>query len=528
LFLKRGLTPIVPRLFSDCSGSGIFDPPQGSQVSRASTLRTFEARSIPATCLHPGVKMVVTATMISAVPAVEFDAALLRRLAKSGPRYTSYPTADRFSESFGYRDYLQAVAGLRTRGGRNPLSIYLHIPFCESVCYYCACNKIVTKIRDKAVTYLSYLKREIELQGRLFEGMNHVSQLHLGGGTPTYISNAQMGDLIAQLRRWFQFAPDNVGEYSIEVDPRTVSPERVHVLRQQGFNRISLGVQDFDPDVQKAVHRIQPVEQTLVILEAARAARFRSISIDLIYGLPKQNVISMAQTLAKVIHAAPDRIAIYNYAHLPHLFKPQRRIVEDDLPPAEAKLDMLSLCIRRLTDAGYVYIGMDHFAKPTDDLAVAQRQGRLHRNFQGYSTHADADLIACGVSAIGAIGATYSQNMKTLDAYYERLDRKELPIARGITLTMDDAVRRVVIQMLMCNFELSMASIETVYPITFKTYFAAELEQLKVLEQDGLLTMVDEWIGVSPRGRLLIRNICMVFDRYLQHRPEPQRYSKTV
>ena len=466
--------------------------------------------------------------MVSVIPAVEFDAGLLRRLAQSGPRYTSYPTADRFTEGFGYRDYLQAVAGLRTRGSRNPFSIYLHIPFCESVCYYCACNKIVTKNREKAATYLSYLKHEIEMQGRLFEGMNQVNQLHLGGGTPTYLSDAQMGDLMSHLRRWFQFAPDNVGEYAIEVDPRTVSPERVHVLRQQGFNRISLGVQDFDPDVQKAVHRIQPVEETLAVIEAARAAQFRSISIDLIYGLPKQNVITMAQTLSKVIHASPDRIAIYNYAHLPHLFKPQRRIDEADLPTPEAKLDMLALSIRRLTDAGYVYIGMDHFAKPTDDLAVAQRQGRLHRNFQGYSTHADADLISCGISAIGSIGATYSQNVKTLDAYYDKLDRNELPIARGIKLTMDDAVRRVVIQMLMCNFELSMASIETVYPITFKTYFAVELERLRALELDGLLTIGDEWIGVTAKGRLLIRNICMVFDRYLQLRPEPQRYSKTV
>jgi oxygen-independent coproporphyrinogen-3 oxidase len=302
--------------------------------------------------------MVVSATMVSAIPIVEFDAGLLRRLAQSGPRYTSYPTADRFTEGFGYRDYLQAVAGLRTRGIRNPFSIYLHIPFCESVCYYCACNKIVTRNREKAATYLCYLKREIEMQGRLFEGMNQVNQLHLGGGTPTYLSDAQMGDLMLHLRRWFQFAPDNVGEYSIEVDPRTVSPERVHSLRRQGFNRISLGVQDFDPDVQKAVHRIQPVEETLAVIEAARAAQFRSISIDLIYGLPKQNVITMAQTLSRVIHASPDRIAIYNYAHLPHLFKPQRRIDEADLPTPEAKLDMLALCIRRLTEAGYVYIGL--------------------------------------------------------------------------------------------------------------------------------------------------------------------------
>jgi oxygen-independent coproporphyrinogen-3 oxidase len=299
-------------------------------------------------------------------------------------------------------------------------------------------------------------------------------------------------------------------------------------LRQQGFNRISLGVQDFDPEVQKAVNRIQPESETLAIIDAAREAKFRSVSIDLIYGLPKQNVITMAQTLAKVVNARPDRIAIYNYAHLPHLFKPQRRINEDELPSADSKLDMLSLCIRRLTDAGYIYIGMDHFALPTDDLAVAQQQGRLHRNFQGYSTHADSNLVSCGVSAISAVAATYSQNVKTLEAYYDRLDNNELPIARGIKLNMDDALRRVIIQMLMCNFELSIASVETAYPITFKQYFAAELEKLHALAQDGLLTIDDKWLSVSPKGRLLIRNICMVFDHYLAVKQEPLRYSKTI
>lgn len=465
---------------------------------------------------------------VSVVPSIEFDANLVRKLSQLGPRYTSYPTADRFTEAFGYRDYLHAVAGLRTRGSRNPLSLYLHIPFCDTVCYYCACNKIVTKNRDKATTYLSYLKREIEMQGKLFAGMNQVEQLHLGGGTPTYLSDEQMGDLMTHLRRWFQFAPDDKGEYSIEVDPRTVTRERVFSLRAQGFNRISLGVQDFDPEVQKAVNRIQPEVDTVEIIKAARDAQFRSVSIDLIYGLPKQNVMTMAQTLAKVIQASPDRIAIYNYAHLPHLFKPQRRITDQELPSADAKLDMLALCIKRLTDAGYVYIGMDHFAKPTDDLAVAQRQGRLHRNFQGYSTHAESDLVSCGVSAISSVAATYSQNVKTLDAYYDALDKNELPIVRGIKLNMDDALRRVIIQMLMCNFELSIQSVELAYPITFTTYFATELEKLRPFEQDGLVTIDAEWLSVTPKGRLLIRNICMVFDRYLSAKPDQQRYSKTI
>ncbi|HJV85091.1 MAG TPA: oxygen-independent coproporphyrinogen III oxidase [Noviherbaspirillum sp.] len=476
--------------------------------------------------------MAVPATAIPFTPSVLFDASLIRKLSQQGPRYTSYPTADRFTEEFRVGDYLQAVSSVRAMGARNPLSLYIHIPFCDKLCYYCACNKIVTKNHSKADEYLTYLKREIDLQGKLFAAMNHVEQLHFGGGTPTYISDEQMGDLLAHIRKWFRFATDEDGEYSIEIDPRTVSPERVHSLRAQGFNRISLGVQDFDPDVQKAVNRIQPEEQTLSVMCAAREAGFRSISVDLIYGLPKQNLITMGQTLTKVIAANPDRISIYNYAHLPHLFKAQRRISEADIPHPETKLDMLALCIKRLTEAGYVYIGMDHFAKPNDDLAIAQRQGRLHRNFQGYSTHAEAEMVSCGVSAISAVGSTYSQNEKTLEAYYERLESGELPVARGTKLTVDDLLRRIIIQMLMCNFELSIRSLELAYPITFTTYFAEEIEKLRGLEADGLLSIDPEWLTVTPKGRLLIRNICMVFDRYLNTRQEAKverlRYSKTI
>ncbi|WP_371766409.1 oxygen-independent coproporphyrinogen III oxidase [Massilia sp.] len=460
-------------------------------------------------------------------PVVEFDADLIARLSRNGPRYTSYPTADRFTESFGYRDFLHAVADLRTRGGGKPLSLYLHIPFCDTVCYYCACNKIVTKNREKAATYLAYLKREVEMQGRLFAGMNDVEQLHFGGGTPTYLSDAQMEDLMAHLRRCFRFAPDAAGEYSIEIDPRTVSAARVHGLRRQGFNRISLGVQDFDPDVQRAVNRIQPEAETRAIIAAARDADFRSVSIDLIYGLPKQTPATMRTTLDKVIDAAPDRIAMYHYAHLPHLFKPQRHIIEADMPDSDTKLRMLQLCIERLTAAGYVYIGMDHFARPDDDLAIAQQQGRLHRNFQGYSTHADADLVACGVSAIGAVGATYSQNVKTLDAYYDALDRNELPVARGARLSMDDALRRTIIQKLMCQFELSISAIELAFPIAFHAYFAREMALLAGLERDGLVELAPDWISVTLKGRLLIRNVCMVFDRYLATRG-PATHSRTI
>ncbi|RJF96597.1 oxygen-independent coproporphyrinogen III oxidase [Noviherbaspirillum cavernae] len=468
----------------------------------------------------------------SAIAPIQFDAPLIHKLSQQGPRYTSYPTADRFTEDFRSGDYLQAVSGVRAMGARNPLSLYVHIPFCDTVCYYCACNKIVTKNRGKADTYLAYLKREIDMQGRLFAGMNRVEQMHFGGGTPTYLSDAQLGDLLAHLRRWFSFAADGDGEYSIEIDPRTVTAARIHSLRAQGFNRISLGVQDFDADVQKAVNRIQPEEKTLEAIRAARDAGFRSVSIDLIYGLPKQSVVTMEQTLAKVIAADPDRISIYNYAHLPHLFKPQRRIDEAELPSAETRIDMLSLCIERLTGAGYAYIGMDHFARPGDDLAIAQRQGRLHRNFQGYSTHAEAEMVSCGVSAISSVGGTYSQNEKTLDAYYECIEQGRLPITRGIRLDMDDLLRRIVIQTLMCNFELSIASLELAYPIAFTAYFAEEMDKLRSFESDGLLQIGDEWLTITPKGRLLIRNICMVFDRYLNGRQEmkPQRlrYSKTI
>jgi oxygen-independent coproporphyrinogen III oxidase len=464
--------------------------------------------------------------------AVQFDPELIKRHSGQGPRYTSYPTADRFTNAFRSGDYLQAVSSVRAMGARKPLSLYLHIPFCESLCYYCACNKIITKNHSKAETYLVYLMREVEMQSKLFAGMNRIEQLHFGGGTPTYLTDAQMGELMTHLRRCFEFATDDEGEYSIEIDPRTVSASRIHSLRSQGFNRVSLGVQDFDPEVQKAVNRIQPEQMTLDVMQAARDARFRSISIDLIYGLPKQNVISIAQTLAKVIKASPDRISVYNYAHMPQLFKSQRLIEDGDLPTAEAKLDMLGLCVKRLTEAGYVYIGMDHFAKPDDDLAIAQKQGRLHRNFQGYSTHAEAEMVSCGVSAISAVGGTYSQNEKSLERYYERIERGELPIARGISLSMDDLLRRIIIQMLMCNFELSMSALEMTYPISFASYFDKEMRRLRELEADGLLTIGDDWITVTPKGRFLIRNICMAFDRYLgaerQMKLERIRYSKTI
>jgi oxygen-independent coproporphyrinogen-3 oxidase len=476
--------------------------------------------------------MTSTAMIASPLPATVVDRALIAKFNQSGPRYTSYPTADRFNGSFGFGSYLETVAGVQARRATAPLSLYIHVPFCASICYYCACNKVITKDRSKAAVYLDYLKKEVSMQGKLFAGINRVEQLHFGGGTPTYLSDAQMDDLLDHLRHWFDFAPDAEGEYSIEVDPRTVDGARIRKLREQGFNRISMGVQDFDHDVQVAVNRVQSELETRALIAASRAAGFRSVSIDLIYGLPRQTLFTMAQTLAKVIDCSPDRISIYSYAHMPHLFKPQRRINEDEMPDSATKLDMLALCIKRLTAAGYVYIGMDHFAKPDDELAVAQRQGRLHRNFQGYSTRSDTDLVACGVSAISAVGATYSQNEKTLDAYYERLDEGKLPIARGIQLDTDDLLRRLIIQRLMCNFELSIGAIEQAWPVNFSSYFATEVQKLLAFEKDGLVVVDDEWLTVTPKGRLLVRNICMVFDRYLGTKPvegpQPLRYSKTI
>ena len=440
---------------------------------------------------------------------------LVARMSRQGPRYTSYPTADRFVPDFGSDAYRAAVEARHKSQVRPPLSLYVHIPFCRSLCYYCACNKIITNDRDKAAEYLGYLLREIDMQASLYTGMNRVEQLHFGGGTPTYLTGAQMDTLTRHLRGVFDFAPDAEGEYGIEIDPRTVDAARIAELRAQGFNRISLGVQDFDPDVQRAVNRIQPEALTLDAIAAARAQGFRSISIDLIYGLPKQSVASMQRTLDKVVAASPDRISVYNYAHMPDLFKSQRLIREEDMPSAQTRLDLLGLCIGHLTAHGYVYIGMDHFAKPDDELALAQRAGKLHRNFQGYSTHADADMLSCGVSAISAVANVYSQNEKSLGRYYAALDRGELPVARGIGLSLDDMVRRDLIQRLMCDFDLDIGAFERRHGIVFDSYFAREQPQLEALAKDELVVRTRNRLQVTDEGRFLIRNVCMVFDRYL-------------
>ncbi|HEU0219202.1 MAG TPA: oxygen-independent coproporphyrinogen III oxidase [Gallionella sp.] len=454
------------------------------------------------------------------------DLELIRRLDKNGPRYTSYPTADRFAADFNAASYRQWVAKRAAEGSAHPLSLYFHIPFCNTLCFYCACNKIITKDRSQSAEYVRYLIKEMAMQAELLGPGQVVEQLHFGGGTPTFMSDDEIRQLMAAIRQHFKLVED--GEYSIEIDPRKVSDETIALLGREGFNRISIGVQDFDEEVQHAVNRIQSEEETLRIIHAARANGFKSVSIDLIYGLPKQTLEGFGRTLDKVIAADPDRLSIYNYAHMPTVFMPQRRIHEEDLPAPQVKLDILSLAVSKLTSAGYVYIGMDHFAKPEDELAVAQRQGRLHRNFQGYSTHSDCDLIALGVSAIGKVGPTYSQNYRELKDYYNALDKDELPIMRGMELNDDDLVRRAIIQALMCHFELSKESFNTTYRIDFDQYFATEMEELREYQREGLLEISPQWIEVTPKGRMLIRNICMVFDKYLRTRTEHARYSKVI
>ena len=459
--------------------------------------------------------------------SIIFDLDLIKRYDKSGPRYTSYPTAVQFHEGFAEERYRAVAQATNKEQSHRPLSMYFHIPFCDTVCFYCGCNKIATKNRDKGQPYLDRVYRELEMQSALFDDDRIVDQLHWGGGTPTFISHAQMCELMAKTRKYFTLHDDDSGEYSIEIDPREVKSDTIKLLRELGFNRMSLGAQDFEPIVQKAVNRIQSEQQTFDVMAQARDVGFKSVSIDLIYGLPFQTVESFARTLDKVIDVSPDRLSVFNYAHLPELFKPQRRINEMDLPAPEVKLDILQMSIEKLADAGYVYIGMDHFSKPDDELAMAQLEGTLYRNFQGYSTHAECDLIGIGVTSIGMVGRSYSQNVKGLDDYYSLIDSGRLPVFRGVELGDDDVLRRDVITRLICHFELDVSNIEQQYDLKFEDYFSIELEALKVMQEDGLLKMDQNSIRVQPRGRLLIRNICMVFDRYMRVASE-QRYSKVI
>ena len=458
---------------------------------------------------------------------VVFNKDLIRRYDTFGPRYTSYPTAVQFTTDYDADDYLDWVKYSNEDPIPAPLSLYLHIPFCDTICYYCGCSKVITKDKSKATHYIELLKQEIKLQGTLFAKDRQVTQIHWGGGTPTFLSDKEIHEIIECIRENFDVAADNEVEFSIEVDPRTVDQQRLENLRKLGFNRISFGVQDFDQRVQESVNRIQSTQQIKQHIIDARELDYQSINIDLMYGLPHQTVDSFSQTLDTTIELNPDRLAVYNYAHLPEMFKPQRRINEEDLPSPEEKLNILQLCIDKLQDAGYVYIGMDHFAKQSDALVKAQQEGSLHRNFQGYSTNADCDMIAMGITAISRIGNNYSQNVRTIDEYENYLKQNKIPVFRGIELESDDVLRREIINQLMCNNKLDIEKLEKKWGIDFKTYFKSSLANLQQMADDGLLEIEKTRLTVTNTGRLLARSICMQFDRYLQEK-ENKRFSRVI
>lgn len=446
--------------------------------------------------------------------------ALAGRIDGNGPRYTSYPTADRFHDGIGEADYRTALAD-SSRGASapvlptgSPLSLYVHVPFCENICYYCGCNKIITRDHGRSARYVDYLAREAAQVAHALGARRQVLQSHWGGGTPTFLDEDEMRRVMAALQEHFELSA--YGEHSIEIDPRVVDDARMALLAELGFNRISLGVQDFDPEVQRAIHREQSVAQTRAVVDAARRLGMRSISMDLIYGLPHQDARRFAVTIERVLEMRPERLSVYSYAHLPHVFKPQRRIDEAALPAPAEKLEILVATIEKLSAAGYVYIGMDHFALPGDDLAVAQREGKLQRNFQGYSTHAGYDQVGLGVSAIGAVAGRYVQNARTLDDYYAALDAGRLPVIRGFHMSADDHLRREIIGALMCNGVLDSAALAARHGIDFAAAFATELADLERLAADGLVDCRPGRIEVTPLGRLLVRRVAMVFDRHLR------------
>ncbi len=458
-----------------------------------------------------------------------WDKDLIHRYNHSGPRYTSYPTAVQFDSSFDIQKYHQNAQS--SASSIKPLSLYFHIPFCSHVCYYCACNKIVTKHRDRSNIYLEYLFREIEMQSALYSHEQRVEQLHFGGGTPTFLSREQITDLMGHISQHFQLTHSDTADYSIELDPREVDWPMMSTLRDLGFNRISMGVQDLNPIVQKAVNRVQPESMIQSVLDASRAMAFRSVHMDLIYGLPFQTTNSFMETIDRVIDMTPDRLSLFNYAHLPHRFKPQRRINDQNLPAPEMKLEILQQATEKLLDQGYIYIGMDHFALPDDELAIAQEEGTLHRNFQGYTTHSHCDLIGMGVSSISQVGDTYIQNSTDEAQYYSMINEKQLPMVRGLKMTDDDKVRQAVITQLICHFKLRLSDIEEQFGIQFRDYFRDELARLEPMMADGLVSLSsDDLLEVLPKGKLLIRNICMQFDHYL-HQPEMKEkplYSKVI
>jgi oxygen-independent coproporphyrinogen-3 oxidase len=457
--------------------------------------------------------------------AIQWDTSLIRRYDQAGPRYTSYPTAVQFHEGIGQFDMLHALR--ESRKAQRPLSLYVHIPFCAHICYYCACNKVITKDRGRALPYLEKLQREIEIIGHHLDPQQKVEQLHFGGGTPTFLSHDELRHLMGHLRQHFNLLDDDSGDYSIEIDPREADWSTMGLLRELGFNRVSLGVQDLDPAVQRAVNRLQTLEETRAIVEAARTLQFRSVNIDLIYGLPLQTPERFARTVDEVIALQPDRLSLFNYAHLPERFMPQRRINTTDLPSAGDKLAMLQASIEQLSAAGYRYIGMDHFALPDDELASAQEDGSLQRNFQGYTTHGHCDLIGLGVSSISQIGDLYCQNNADLSKYQDSLAQGELATLRGLHCNADDRLRRAVIQQLICHFRLNFGEIEKAYAVDFRSYFNEIWPQLQQMAQDGLIQLDQQGIEVRPAGRLLVRSLCMLFDHYLTEHNR-QRFSRVI
>jgi len=456
-----------------------------------------------------------------------FHEDLITRYDKPGPRYTSYPPATEFNDGISEVDYRDWALQSNEEPIPKPLSLYFHIPFCSSICYYCACNKVITKRKERAEPYLQDLYREIEIQSSLFDRDREVRQLHWGGGTPGFLSLQQTQHLMEKISQHFSLRHGVGNDYSIELDPRVVEKGGIGHLRRLGFNRISIGVQDLDEKVQIAVNRVQSLESTRTVIEDARRHGFRSINLDLIYGLPHQTLQSFTTTLQRIIELAPDRIAMYNYAHLPHRFPPQRRIQAVDLPDSSVKLDILHSAIDQLSAAGYDYIGMDHFAKPDDELAVAQLNGSLHRNFQGYSAHAQCDSIGFGISAISQVQDNFSQNTTSLEDYHDSLEQSHLPVVRGYQSNVDDLLRRDIIQQLVCHFRLDTRAIAKKWSIDFGNYFAAEMERLETLEKDGLVALNGDIVVLDP-GRLLVRNICMIFDHYQSAATSRGTFSRTI
>lgn len=457
----------------------------------------------------------------------QFDPDLLRRYDRPGPRYTSYPTAPHFREGFGAHELRQAALRSRLEHPGRKLSLYVHVPYCRNPCFYCGCNRVITRDARRGLSYLEHVLHEAELVAPLFAG-REVVQLHLGGGTPNFLAPQLLADLVEGLARLFRFFRDAGRDFSIELDPRSVHPTDIHRLAQIGFNRASLGVQDFDPEVQQAINREQGVAETLAIIDACRAAGMGSVNVDLIYGLPKQSQAGFGRTLDTVIAARPDRLAIYGYAHLPQLFKAQRQIREQDLPDAEGKLALLGLAVRKLSEAGYQYIGMDHFALPEDDLARAQREGSLHRNFMGYTTHAQTDLVGLGVSAISHVGDSYSQNPRDLPSWEQALAEDRIPAWRGLQLSADDQLRAELIQQLMCQGRVDARAVAAAHGVEFEHAFAPALDALAQLQRDGLAHYQDGVVSATSRGRPLLRLLAMCFDAYLQQPGEAARYSKAI